>query len=196
MQAFYGFPQRGSGAALNLCCVRMKSHSRWCLNTSCNPQPAKNPSLLTHKWEIKNSTCCASSRVWMEGAVGPPCHPPAPGPPPAAPLLLPPMLHFPPQFMETINVPEHTTSNSRVFQNPHHTAVPPLPPSVGSTENQTNTAQVVKITLLVAGTGESLGCGIRGSYPCNSPGFVEHTRRPGHPLLRALSRAGALGVGR
>lgn len=92
--------------------------------------------------------------------------------------------------------PQHNTSNSRVFQNPHHTAVPRLPPSVGSTENQTNTAQVVKITLLVAGAGESLGCRIRGSYPWNSPGFTEHTRRPGHPLLRALSRAGAMGVGR
>lgn len=77
MQAFYGFPQRGSGAALNLCCVRMKSHSRWCLNTSSTPQPAENPSLLAHKWEIKISTCCASSRDGMEGAVGPPCPLPA-----------------------------------------------------------------------------------------------------------------------
>lgn len=46
--------------------------------------------------------------------------------------------------------PQHKTSNTSVFQTPHHTAMPGLPPlSVGSVK-KTKQKDVVKITLLIA----------------------------------------------
>lgn len=195
MQAFYGFPQRGSGAALNLCCVRLKSHSRWCLNTSSRPQPAENPSLLDHRWKIRISTCRSSREAMVGPSLSPPCHPPAPGPPPAAPFVPPPLPspvcgNDPRPRARTD--PQHNSSSSRVFQNPHRTAVPGLPPSMGSTENQTSTARAVKISPRVAPAAMRNS----GSHPGASPGPAEHPRHPGHPALRDLGSPGAAGAGR